>query len=67
MTVLAGLFWIYGPIGILATLLWCWPVRRLIALWTGRDVMLSFIPESRHVAHTERILGVRTRPTGRTH
>lgn len=59
MTQLLGLTLLYVIPGILAALFWVWPIRRLINLWTGRDVMLRFIPEHRHVAHTERILGLR--------
>lgn len=63
--VLVGLFWIYGPIAVLAGFLWLspWFVRRLVALWVGRDVMLGFIPKPEHVHMTEKLLGIRTRNT----
>lgn len=40
-----------------AYLFWA-AVARLAAHWTGRDVMLRFIPDPHHVHHTERITGV---------
>lgn len=61
MTYLLGFTILYGIPAVLAGVFWLWPVRRLIAMWVGRDVMLGFIPESRHVAHTEKLLGIRTR------
>lgn len=65
MTYLLGFVLIYGVPALLAALFWLspWFIRRLIAAWTGRDVMLSFIPAALDVAHTERLLGIRTRIT----
>lgn len=55
-----GFFLIYGVPALLAYVFWLL-VKRLVAYWVGRDVMLSFIPAALDVAHTERILGIKTR------
>lgn len=56
MSFVLGLVTLYGIPGVLAWAFWRFPIRRLIALWVGRDVMLSFIPAPKDVHHSERIL-----------
>jgi hypothetical protein len=56
MTELFGFTLVYIIPGIIGWVFWRYPIKRIIALWTGRDTMLTFIPEARHVHHTERIL-----------
>lgn len=61
MTELYGFILLYVIPGGIAYVFWRYPIRRLIALWVGRDVMLRFIPKPADVHHTERLLGIRTR------
>ena len=59
MSELYGFTLVYVIPGIAGWVFWRYPIRRLISLWTGRDVMLSLIPDASHVHHSERILGIR--------
>lgn len=58
MNVLFGFLLLYIVPGVAAALFWLGPIRRLIAYWTHRDLMLSLIPPAWTVHHTERITGV---------
>lgn len=60
MSELFGFTLLYLIPGLLAAVFWFGPIRRLIAYWTHRDLMLSLIPAARAVHHSERIL--RTTP-----
>lgn len=58
---LFGFVLVYGIPAALSVPFW-WLVRRLTHLWNGRDVMLTFIPNPAHVHHTEKLVGIRSRP-----
>lgn len=58
MTAVFGFTLLYLIPGLLAAVFWFGPIRRLIAYWTHRDLMLSLIPTPAHVYHSERILGI---------
>lgn len=58
MTYVLGFVLLYAVPGVIAGTFWLWPIRRLINLWTGRDVMLTLIPKRQHVNHSEKILNV---------
>lgn len=58
MNVLFGFLLLYVIPGVAAALFWLGPIRRLIAYWTHRDLMLSLIPTPAHVHHSERLLRV---------
>lgn len=60
MTCVYGFALIYGIPAVLAFAFWLL-VRRAVAYWVHRDLMLSLIPKAVHVHHTERLLGIRTR------
>jgi hypothetical protein len=61
MTILFGLFLVYGIPALLTVPLWLL-VRRLAHVWEGRDVMERFRPSARAVNHSEALLRVRNHP-----
>lgn len=62
MSILLGFVILYGAPAGFAYLFWT-AVARLAGYWTGRDVMLGFIPKAHDVHVMEKLLGIRTRIT----
>jgi cytochrome c oxidase assembly factor CtaG len=61
VSILLGAIIVYLIPAVLAVPFWLC-VRRLAALWTGRDFMCSLIPTARSVNQTEILLHVRNHP-----